>query len=113
MQPQLRNLQLIAFHTINHPVLFVGAARPKTRECVLQWLGLTNARIRITRSGLDQLIDALDQFAILLLPVEVVLPDQFCKNGSHLTNARSAPCPALSCPTAASKRRALAGVRKR
>ena len=93
LQPQLRNLQLIALHAMNHPVLFVDAARPKTRECVLQWLGLTNSRIRITRSGLNQFMDALDQFAILLLPVEIVLPGQLCKNESHLANARSLAVP--------------------
>jgi hypothetical protein len=79
MQPQLRYLQLITFHAIDHAVLFVDAARPKTRERMLEWFGLAYARIRITRRSLDQLVDALDQLAVLLLPVEVILAGQLCK----------------------------------
>ncbi len=69
MQAQLRYLKLVALYAIDHAVLFVDAARPKTRERVLEWLGLAHARIRIKRRGLDQFVDALDQLAVLLLPV--------------------------------------------
>ena len=39
MQPQLGDLQLIALNAVNHAVLLVDAARPKTRERMLQGLG--------------------------------------------------------------------------
>jgi len=113
MQPQLSDLQLITFNAIDHAVLFIDAARPKTRKRMLQGLGLANACIGITRRGFDQVVDAIDHLAVLLLPVKVVLPGLLGKNEFHLSNSRSTPWPALSCPTAASKRRALAGVRKR
>ena len=75
MIARLGDLYPIIRNPINQPMLVGYSARPVSRKSVLQRLRLTDAFIRIVaRNILNQLVNLVQNLAIKLLPVEVILP---------------------------------------
>src|SRR6185312_8323544 len=68
------DLQLPGRDAIDEAVGVVDTARPAAREFAPQWLGFADTPERITLAGANQCIDAFQRFAILALPVEILLP---------------------------------------
>ena len=66
--------QGLVIDAVNQPVGVVDAARPKAREVFLEGLGFANALEWVTQAVLDQDIDSLEGFAVLALPVCVIVP---------------------------------------
>jgi hypothetical protein len=61
----------------------------------------------------DEGIDAVEDFAVGLLPIEILLPGMFREDEFHSTNSRSVPPPDSNSATDARRRRAFLGLRKR
>jgi len=66
--------QGLVIDAVNQPVGVVDAARPKAREVFPEGLGFADALERVTQAVLDQCIDPLKGFAVLALPICVIVP---------------------------------------
>src|SRR5574338_605739 len=110
---KLRNQQRIPIDPINHAMLIGDAAGPEARQGMFQWFGLADAGEGFALDLAEEVVDALDHPLVLLLPVEVILPGRVGEDESHSASSRSTPWPAASWAAAASRRRALAGLRRR
>src|SRR5262249_34038579 len=94
-------------------VLLIDAARPVAGERVFQGLGLAEAGERLALDVADEGVDPLEDLAIGLLPVEVVLPRALGENELHSASSRSRPPPRSNSASASRRRRALRGLRSR
>ena len=76
-------------------------------------LGFADPREGISADLVDQSVDALQDLAIVLLPVHVVLPGLWGENQSHGSRSCSSPPPLFRQAIERSRRWALAGLRRR
>ena len=76
--PDLSDLYRFVRNPINQSMLVGYSSRPISRKSVLKRLWLADALIWfIARNILKQLVNLTQYFAIILLPVEVILPSPF------------------------------------
>src|SRR4051794_15290633 len=81
---------------------------------MLQGFRLAHAGVGIAHRGGNQLLDALDLGAVLLLPVQVVVPRVLVPDQPHgWISSRSSYSPVSARSLASSSRRALTGLRRR
>lgn len=115
MISQLRNEEFFADSFINHAMLGIDPARPIALQCMSQRLGLSDSSARIAYRLFDQEIYARNLLRVSLLPMEVIVPRLRREGEVHSLSLilQRIPFPASSVATDASKRRALAGERKR
>ena len=69
MKAQLGNQHSVILNAIYHPVLIIDSARPKARECVFQWFGLTHTLERFALGFPYEFVDPLNHSPVLLLPI--------------------------------------------
>ncbi len=59
---------------VHQPVFGIDAARPVASQCVTEALRLARSLERVPEDLLDQPVDPLEHRAVLLLPVQIVVP---------------------------------------
>jgi len=69
MEPTLNYVQSIISYGIHQPVFIGDPAAPATSKISFQWLRLSNAFKRRSHSIFNEIIDALENLFVLLLPV--------------------------------------------
>jgi hypothetical protein len=80
---------------------------------MFQGFGLANALEWGTLDLLDESIDALEDFAVRALPIEIIFPGVLGENEFHSTSSRSIPPPDSNSAIDSRSRRAFFGLRKR
>lgn len=110
---QLGDEERLPHHLVNDAVLIIDAPRPVPRQRMLQRLRLADAGKGRPRNLPDERVDALEQFLIGLLPVQVILPGLLGEDQLHSARLRSWPLPSSSSAIASSRRRAFFGLRSR
>lgn len=105
--------QLIFLDSINQPMLPIQAARPPARELPFERLRLAGPVKRGARTFLDETVQAGKQLAIMLLPIEVVVPSLFMEDDLHSIRAFSTPLPVSSSSTAFNRRLEFSGLLSR
>ena len=76
------------FDAVNEVVLVINAATPPSLKRILQGFGLPEAIMAVAVNVLQQLVDALECFPILGLPVKVILKP-FILEGKRLIHFQS------------------------
>jgi hypothetical protein len=72
--PARNNDQLLVKNHVDEPIRLIDPPRPAPGQAVLQRFRLAYPSKRIPLRVLDQVIDALEGFSILRLPVDVAVP---------------------------------------
>jgi len=103
----------ICLNLINNAMFLIDAPRPVARQAMFQRLGLTNTLERGTLDFFNENIDALEEFSVCALPIEIIFPSMLRENELHSTNSRSVPPPDSNSATDSRSRRAFFGRRKR
>jgi hypothetical protein len=71
----LGDLDDLIGNPVNETVLFRDPSRPKPRKGMFQWLGFSNPFVGISPADvLEEEVDLLQDFPVVLLPVEVIFP---------------------------------------
>ena len=70
---------------VNKPIGVLDASRPEARQIFFQGLWLTDSLKGRALYIVDQLVDALEGFLILTLPIDVVVPRFICPTQQSLT----------------------------
>lgn len=83
MIPALGDQQGVIFHPVDQPVLLVQPAGPPAGQAALERFRLARSCRRRARALADQPVQATEQFAVLLLPVEIILPGLIMKDDLH------------------------------
>src|SRR5690606_33211769 len=104
---------LIVDEPVNESEFGVDPSRPVAREPVFEWLGLADPFVAVPDDVQDQLVDPLEQFAILSLPPQTVVPGLGAEDDLHSTRSRAEPPPDSSVSIEVRSRRAFAGLRRR
>jgi len=94
-------------------MLLIDASGPVARQAMFQGFGLANALERSALYLLDKDIDALEDFSVRALPIEIIFPGVLGENELHSTSSRSVPPPDSNSATDSRSRRAFFGLRKR
>ena len=112
---QLRDQDLIASLFVNDPMLGSDSARPIAPQHVLQRLGFSDTGGGTTHDFFDEQIDSRNHLRIRLLPIKIIVPGLRREDEIHAPSLilRLIPLPRFKMSTAASNRRAFAGVRSR
>lgn len=66
--------QILTIYLADQPVFIIDPARPITRQAVPQRFRLADALKRVTGNSFDQIVDALEDLLVGLLPVQIILP---------------------------------------
>jgi len=67
---------IVAINPIDQAVRFINAARPEPRQIFLQGFRLADPLKRLAKAFLNQAVDPLQRFAILPLPILIILPSR-------------------------------------
>jgi len=116
MIPALRNLQRLRIapsrHAVHDSVLMADPARPPTRQIAAERLGFARTFEGIVATFLDQRVQFVDEFPVMILPVAIVLPSRRPEGYVHGKGTASASS-ASNPRTASSNRSAFLGDRNR
>jgi hypothetical protein len=74
VESALQNQKTIAIDPINEPMLLCNPSGPPPFQIFLERLWLADSRERAPQSIADDIVDPLEDFAVLFLPVQVVFP---------------------------------------
>ena len=86
--PALENLDAAVLDFINQPVFLVNFTAPPASQIPLQGLRVAKPRIAVAVDVSQQLVQLLDEFLVLGLPVQILLPGQFIENNlAHVSIA--------------------------
>ena len=84
----LVNLDAAVFNLVDEPVLLVNLPAPPPGQVPLQWFRMAKARIAVAVYVSQQLVQLLDEFLVLGLPVQILLPGQLIEdNLAHFSIA--------------------------
>ena len=84
----LENLDAAVLDFINQPVFLVNFTAPPASQIPLQGLRMAKPRIAVTVNVGKQLVQFFDEFLVLTLPVQILLPGQFIENNlAHVSIA--------------------------
>src|SRR5208282_4146548 len=109
----LRNQKPIIRWLVNKTVFLRQPPRPPAGQLPPRRFGLAGPGERRARAFLDEAIQAREQFGIVRLPIEIVLPSALAENKPHSATARSVPPPRSSSPIASSSLSAFLALRMR
>lgn len=70
----LQNQKAIALDTVNESMLLCNPSGPPPFQIFLERLWLADSREPVPQSISDDIVDPLEDFAVLFLPVQVVFP---------------------------------------
>src|SRR6185437_12013864 len=117
MKPAYRDLDtVIVAHPVDKTVLGSDPAGPPPDPLVPQRLRFPDPCVLIPGNILDELVDSLEDVAVLGLPVEIVLPSVIGKGDFHpssssaAASSRSCPPPSFNCSIEREIRRRFAGL---
>src|SRR5271170_2159075 len=82
---------LVLGDLVHQAVLVGDAPGPVALEAVLERLGLADPFIPVAPDVLDQLVDPLEDLAVLGLPPDVVRPGRLIPDQLHSSRSRSMP----------------------
>jgi hypothetical protein len=68
-----RNQDFIVLDTVNQSVFVVNSAAPPTLSIMFQKFRFAHAAVPVAVNVLDKQVDPLERFAVLRLPMEVVI----------------------------------------
>lgn len=94
-------------------MFLVDAAGPVARQAMFQGFGLTDTLERSTLNLFNEHVDALEDFSVRALPIEIIFPGMLGENELHSPSSRSVPPPDSNSATDSRSRRAFFGLRKR
>ena len=84
----LVNLDAAVFNLVDEPVLLVNLPTPPASQIPLQGLRVAKPRIAVAVYVSQQLVQLLDEFFVLGLPVQILLPGQLIEdNLAHFSIA--------------------------
>ena len=116
MIPALRDLQRLRIaasrHAVHESVLMADPARPPARQIATERFGFAGALERMASAFLNQRVQLVDQFRVMILPVTIVLPSRRPEGYVHGKGTASASS-ASNPRTASSNRSAFLGDRNR
>src|SRR5579875_3215044 len=88
--PTRGDADLIISKLVHEAMLIGDTPRPVTCKIVLEWLRLTNPVVAISLNVREQLVDPLQDFAVLRLPPQIVRPGVLIPDEQHVSLSRSA-----------------------
>lgn len=97
----LLSLALTAY-PINQAMFASDAARPPSGENIFKGLWFPEPLKRITRDVFDEIIDGLENFCVLFLPLNVFFPSYLSPSDFHVALAGSNSSRSVSLPSLAS-----------
>lgn len=84
----LVNLDAAVLNLVDEPVLLVNFTAPPAGQVTLQWLRVAKAIVSVAVYVSQQLVQLLDEFLVLGLPVQILLPGQLIEdNLAHFSIA--------------------------
>lgn len=84
----LVNLDAAVLNLVDEPVLLVNFTAPPAGQVTLQWFWVAKPRIAVAVYVSQQLVQLLDEFFVLGLPVQILLPGQLIEdNLAHFSIA--------------------------
>src|SRR3984957_255861 len=104
---------LVVCDLVHEAVLVGDATGPIPLEAVLERPGLADPLVAVALDIGDELVDPLEDLAVLGLPPHVVRPGGLVPDELHSSRSRSTPPPCSRRSIEASSRRAFSGLRRR
>ena len=84
----LENLDAAVLDFINQPVFLVDLTAPPASQIPLQWLRMADSLVPVAVDVSQQLVQFFDEFLVLTLPVQILLPGQLIEdNLAHFSIA--------------------------
>ena len=80
MVSALRDEERFPLDAVDQPVLSINPARPPAGQTPPERLGLASPHERGAGAFFDQPIQAFELFAVMLLPVKVIIPGLFMED---------------------------------
>src|ERR1700739_2228041 len=87
MKPAHRDLDPVITHPVDETVLLRDPAGPPSCPLVPQWLRLPDPRVLVPGDIFDELVNSLEDLAVLDLPVEVIVPAVIGEGDLHTASS--------------------------
>jgi len=94
-------------------MFLIDATGPVARQAMFQRFGLTDTLERSALNLFNERVDAVEDFSVSALPIEIIFPGVLGENELHSSSLRSVPPPDSNSATDSRSRRAFFGLRKR
>ena len=102
---KIKNILLLPLVILSSFLVVINGYDGKNNE----WIQFLNMSL----NGFNKTIDTFQNFWIVALPIQIVIPSIFRENQFHSTNSLSCPLPASRSEIECSKRLALLGLRSK
>ena len=112
-RPALSYEELIVFDPVDEAMLPVQPPRPPAGQRAFERFRLAGTIKWRTHAFVDEVVQAEEQLAVVLLPVKIISPSLLVEDDLHSINCRSVPLPASSSCTAFKSRCAFSGLLSR